>query len=130
MLEPISPSSRVDKVSAVADQRRTAFRDHRARPRSTEVELKFAAPATEVKKLERALLAMPTVRSEARSALVSTYYDTPTLALHRAGLTLRVRKQGQKFVQTVKTRDMPLEEYRRCEWPCERLLRAHYSGPI
>jgi triphosphatase len=45
---------------------------------------------------------MPTVRSEIQSDLTSTYYDTPDLALHRRQLTLRVRKQGRKFVQTVK----------------------------
>src|SRR3977135_642560 len=48
---------------------------------------------------------MPTVKSEVRSKLVSTYYDTPTLALHRERLSLRVRKQGGEFVQTVKAED-------------------------
>ena len=48
------------------------------------------------------LLTMPTVKSEVRSKLVSTYYDKPTLALHRERLSLRVRKQGSEFVQTVK----------------------------
>src|SRR3979490_279886 len=45
---------------------------------------------------------MPTVKSEVRLKLVSTYYDTPTLALHRERLSLRVRKQGGEFVQTLK----------------------------
>src|SRR6266404_101991 len=45
---------------------------------------------------------MPTVKSEVRLKLVSTYYDTPALALHREQLSLRVRKQGREFVQTVK----------------------------
>jgi inorganic triphosphatase YgiF len=45
---------------------------------------------------------MPTVKSEVRLKLVSTYYDTPALALHRERLSLRVRKQGREFVQTVK----------------------------
>jgi triphosphatase len=55
--------------------------------------------------LKCALLAMPTVRSEVQSNLVSTYYDTPDLALKRKRLTLRVRKQEGKFVQTVKAGD-------------------------
>jgi inorganic triphosphatase YgiF len=55
-----------------------------------------------LEKLKRVLLALPTVKSEVRLKLVSTYYDTPALALHREGLTLRVRKQGREFVQTVK----------------------------
>jgi hypothetical protein len=49
---------------------------------------------------------MPTVRSEIQSDLTSTYYDTPDFALHRKLLTLRVRKQGRKFVQTVKAGDL------------------------
>ena len=48
---------------------------------------------------------MSTGRSEVQSDLTSTYYDTPDLALHRKQLTLRVRKQGRKFVQTVKAGD-------------------------
>lgn len=71
-------------------------------PISTEFELKLAAPAAKLEKLKRALQAMPTVKSEVRSKLVSTYYDTPALALHRERLSFRVRKQGPKFVQTVK----------------------------
>jgi inorganic triphosphatase YgiF len=58
-----------------------------------------------LEKLKRVLLATPTVKSEVRSKLVSTYYDTPTLALHRERLSLRVRKQGGEFVQTVKAED-------------------------
>jgi triphosphatase len=56
--------------------------------------------------LKRVLLAMPTAKPEARSKLVSTYYDTPALALHRARLTLRVRKQGREFVQAVKAESL------------------------
>ncbi len=52
--------------------------------------------------MKRVLLAMPAVKSEVRSKVVSTYYDTPTLALHREGLSFRVRKQGSEFVQTLK----------------------------
>jgi triphosphatase len=72
------------------------------RPISTEFELKLAAPAAKLEKLRRALQAMPTVKSEVRSKLVSTYYDTPALALHRERLSFRVRQQGPEFVQTIK----------------------------
>jgi triphosphatase len=37
--------------------------------------------------------------------LISTYYDTPDLALKRHGMTLRVREQGGRFIQTVKADD-------------------------
>jgi inorganic triphosphatase YgiF len=70
-----------------------------------------------LEKLKRVLLAMPTAKSEARSTLVSTYYDTPTLALHRERLSLRVRKQGSEFVQTVKVEDPArLDTLERGEW--------------
>jgi inorganic triphosphatase YgiF len=58
-----------------------------------------------LEKLKRVLLAMPTVKSEVRSKLVSTYYGTPALALHRERLSFRVRKQGPEFIQTVKAED-------------------------
>ena len=71
-------------------------------PISTEFELKLAAPPAKLEELKRVLLAMPSAKSEIRLKLVSTYYDTPALALHRERLSFRVRKQGPKFVQTVK----------------------------
>jgi triphosphatase len=55
-----------------------------------------------LEKLKRVLLAIPTLKSEVRSKLVSTYPDTPAFALHREGLSFRVRKRGPEFVQTVK----------------------------
>ena len=36
--------------------------------------------------------------------LVSTYFDTPGLRLHEAGLALRIRQDGRRLVQTVKRR--------------------------
>jgi triphosphatase len=60
---------------------------------------------------------MPTAKSETRSQLVSTYYDTPALALHRERLSLRVRKQGGEFVQTVKAENpAEMDVLERKEW--------------
>ena len=72
---------------------------------ATEVELKLIVPASDLKQLKRAVLALPNARSESQLDLTSTYYDTPDLKLHRNQLTLRVRKQGRQFVQTVKAGD-------------------------
>jgi inorganic triphosphatase YgiF len=87
-----------------------------------------------LEKLKRVLLAMPAAKSEARLKLVSTYYDTPALALHRARLTLRVRKQGREFVQTVKAENLAeVDMLERKEWedpiPSNRpVLDAPKSG--
>ena len=59
--------------------------------------------------------------ASSRRRLISTYYDTPDLALKRRGLTLRVREQGGRFIQTVKTGDLTLgaDLLRRGEWEDE-----------
>jgi triphosphatase len=50
-----------------------------------------------------------------RARLVSTYYDTPDHALARRGSSLRVRRVGRRFVQTVKT-EGEVGEIARGEW--------------
>jgi inorganic triphosphatase YgiF len=91
--------------STRSEQQPTAQYRNGRLPKDAEVELKLAVPAAELEKLESVLKASPTVRSEVQPDLISTYYDTPDLTLHRRGLTLRVRKQGPKLVQTVKAAD-------------------------
>jgi triphosphatase len=70
-----------------------------------------------LEKLKHVLLAMPAVKSEVRLKLVSTYHDTPALALHRERLSFRVRKQGREFVQTVKAENpTQADVFERKEW--------------
>jgi inorganic triphosphatase YgiF len=132
VVELVVPSSPVAKASAVANHRLSR---RRRRPVSYEIELKLAVPAPELKKLERQLLALPTARLEAESDLVSTYYDTCNLVLHRRRLTLRVRRQGRKFVQTIKADNpakLDLLERREWEAPIESSqpnLHALKTGP-
>ncbi|WP_207480293.1 CYTH and CHAD domain-containing protein [Arenibaculum pallidiluteum] len=49
--------------------------------------------------------------------LHSTYFDTEDLRLHRRGVSLRVRRQGRRFVQTVKLGGAPTGTHlARGEW--------------
>ena len=63
-----------------------------------ETELKFQVPAAARERLQRAL-ATSTARSIVLRAL---YFDTPDRRLARAGLALRLRKEGTHWVQTLK----------------------------
>ena len=53
---------------------------------STEVELKLVASAADLPELKRALVEMTPVSGSSQSRLISTYYDTPDLALKHEGL--------------------------------------------
>src|SRR6516162_2224001 len=84
--------------------RRAIFRSKNGRlPISMEVELKLSARAADVSALKRALVEMAPGSVSSEERLISTYYDTRDLALKRQGLTLRVREQAGRFIQTVKT---------------------------
>jgi inorganic triphosphatase YgiF len=48
-----------------------------------------------------------TAQRTSRARLVSTYYDTPDHALAQRGSSLRVRRHGRHFVQTVKAESAP-----------------------
>lgn len=69
-----------------------------------EIELKLSAAAADLDRLRRAeTLARLSTGPAATKALTSFYYDTPDGALLRRGATLRVRRIGHRFVQTLKT---------------------------
>src|SRR5262245_25353918 len=68
-----------------------------------EIELKLDVPIHILPRLNRS----PALRSAARSAgksasVVSVYFDTDKLKLHRSGLSLRVRRIGGRFRQMIK----------------------------
>jgi len=68
-----------------------------------ELELRFAAPERELARIARgSTLHGLTVGRAATRRLNSVYFDTAELSITKAGLSLRVRKNGRKYVQTVK----------------------------
>jgi triphosphatase len=71
--------------------------------RAMESELKFKLKAAQGAQAEHILVSRhPDARGVAQQ-LTTTYFDTPDLAVSRAGFTLRVRQAGDGFIQTMKT---------------------------
>jgi triphosphatase len=65
----------------------------------SELELKFQVPKDQLSSLQRDL-----ERRGARNMpMLARYFDTPDGLLDRHGMSLRLRKEGRKWVQTLKT---------------------------
>jgi triphosphatase len=93
-----------------------ASRPSDAVPSDVEIELKLLVDFDRLADFNDAAVIAANARSKgARKHLVSVYYDTPKRALWRNGLTLRVRKSGTRFVQTVKAESVD-DPLRRGEW--------------
>ena len=86
-----------------------------ARP-AGEIELKLLVDADRMAHFNAEPIVEANARNKgARKHLKSVYYDTPERTLRRNGLTLRVRRSGARFVQTVKT-DAADDPLHRGEW--------------
>lgn len=73
-----------------------------------ELELKLVVPAARRAGLLKAL----GLAKAPRIKLDAHYFDTPDGQLHRAGLSLRVRQEGQAWIQTLKaTTDNPVARF-------------------
>jgi inorganic triphosphatase YgiF len=68
----------------------------------SEIEIKFAAPAESFTLVKRSLPAK-SPRGGKSAKLVSVYFDTDKLDLHKHGLSLRVRRNGRQYLQTIKS---------------------------
>ncbi|CAK0754388.1 triphosphatase [Gammaproteobacteria bacterium] len=71
---------------------------------ATEIELKFSMTAD----AQRRVASLSVVRNHAqgrgkRIHLINTYYDTQDRFLATKGMALRIRRQGSRWIQTVKT---------------------------
>ncbi len=64
-----------------------------------EIELKFLIPESRLK----GLLRQAKVKSSKSIKMAAHYYDTPTQALAKAGIGLRIRREGADWVQTIKS---------------------------
>ena len=93
-----------------------------------EIELKFEVTPRELRKLKA--VRYPRGRSPKEENLVSVYFDTPKHKLARNGVSLRVRRHGDKFLQTIKSGG-PNGSFKRGEWEHEikgvvpNLRKAH-----
>ena len=84
-----------------------------------EIEIKLAARPNDLARLKRsAALKRFAPGPAATERLNSIYYDTPDLGLSKAGLSLRVRKKGRAYIQTLKTQGTGALASKRGEWEC------------
>jgi triphosphatase len=82
-----------------------------------EIELKLLAPAGVLDRLREA----PVIVRHARNGgvarrLDAVYYDTPDRTLFRHGLSLRIRRSGNRYVQTLKRAPVHGQPFVRGEW--------------
>lgn len=73
----------------------------------TEIELKLCVPPALLRRLLAVPLLQPARRPHTRR-LTATYFDTPDLDLWRQQVTLRVRREGRRWIQAVKGGGMAL----------------------
>lgn len=69
-------------------------------PQATEIELKFQVPAASAAAVRRAVA----TAAVQRTRLQAVYFDTADVRLAAAGLALRLRREGDRWVQTLKGR--------------------------
>jgi len=109
--QPANPGEIPAQEAPQSEVAATPVSPGHAEPRDVEVELKLLVDADRFADFNDAPVISANARNKGvRKHLKSVYYDTPERTLWRNGLTLRVRQNGARFVQTVKAefRDDPL----------------------
>lgn len=84
-----------------------------------EIELRFSARPEALARLRKLHARGFTAGRPATRRLSSIYYDTPDLEFAKAGLSLRVRKIGRHYVQTVKDESSGALASERSEYECK-----------
>lgn len=82
-----------------------------------EFELKFRAATQDLSALGNTRIAGACSGEPSKQELVSTYFDTRKHKLKRSGVTLRVRRVGANYIQTVKA--AATDSFARGEWECK-----------
>jgi triphosphatase len=83
-----------------------------------ELELKLALPPESLPALRRIPLLRPVKAKSKRTVEVSVYFDTDKRTLRKRGLILRVRRIGERYVQTIKAAGNS-GSFDRDEWEAE-----------
>ena len=68
-----------------------------------EIEIKLQLPSANFARLRRVPLLRGAIRSKRSENQLSVYFDTKRLKLKDNGLTLRVRRTGSRYIQTIKS---------------------------
>ena len=71
-----------------------------------EIEIKLQLPSANFAQLRRVPLLRKASTSKRSEDQVSVYFDTKRLKLKGSGLTLRVRRTGSRYIQTIKSSQM------------------------
>lgn len=88
-----------------------------------EVEIKLAIDDTAILQLQQHPLLQRTMTPPSQSQLISTYFDTPTKQLRKAGFALRIRENDGALVQTLKGRaasQAGMTARHEWEWPLQQ----------
>ena len=84
---------------------------------ATELEIKLSVSEAAQAQALKWLSSLPEVRAGKTKSLINHYFDTPNADLNRAKAALRVRKAGDDYIQTLKTRGEFVDgAHRREEW--------------
>jgi inorganic triphosphatase YgiF len=84
---------------------------------ATELEIKLSVSDTAQAQALKWLSSRPEVRPGETKSLINRYFDTPNADLNRAKAALRIRKAGDAYIQTLKTRGEFVDgAHRREEW--------------